>query len=190
LYSKGQSVGALEHRREHSPGPAALALVVLASLASSAGCGFGRYDDSAAPQVVSATTGVPDAGQWWPWVCADGIYPIAPSAPLDYTATGSCGDGGPFALSVNGCEMVGPWFVLGLSGVQTLQPTSTPNLGGWSVTGTPSAADGGVTETDGGPVTWNCVATPTGADGALAFTCSDATSAATTCQSTLTPVSN
>jgi hypothetical protein len=153
-----------------------------------AGCGFGRYDDSAAPAVTSATTGVPDAGQWWPFVCPDGAYPIAASTPLDYTAAGSCGEGGAFALSVDGCEMVGTWTVLGLTGVQTLQPTSTPSLGGWIVSGTPSTPDGGGSVGDGGSEIWNCEAVPS-TNGLLIFTCSDATSSATTCQSTLAPVS-
>ena len=166
-----------------------LSLVALAHFAAAAGCGFGRYDDSAAPPVTSATNGIADAGQWWPWVCPDGAYPIATSTPLDYTASGSCGDGGAFMLSVSGCEMLGTWSALGLSEVQTLQPTSTPNLGGWIVSASPSAADGGVSVGDGGPETWNCEATP-GTDGVLTFTCSDAVSLATTCQSTLTPVSD
>jgi len=165
-----------------------LSLIVLANLVAGAGCGFGTYDDSAAPQLTSATNGVADAGQWWPWVCPDGDNPSPASTPLDYTASGSCGDGGAFTLSVNGCEIFGTWSVLGLSDVQTLQPTSTPNLGGWIVSGTASAADGGVSVGDGGAEPWNCEATPT-ADGGLAFTCSDAISSATTCQSTLIPVS-
>lgn len=147
-----------------SPGRALLSLVTLANLTAAAGCGFGRYDDSAAPQVTSATNGIADAGQWWPWVCTDGTYPITAPTPLDYTAAGSCGDGGAFTLSVNGCEMVGTWSVLGLSGVLTLQPTSTPSLGGWVVSGTSSAADGGTSVGDGGTETWNCNAMPA-ADG-------------------------
>jgi len=188
LHNDGRLVCVVARSGQRSRGRALLALVAIANLAAGTRCGFGRYDDSAAPQVTSATTGVPDAGQWWPWVCPDGAYPIAASTPVDYTASGFCGDGGAFALSVNGCEMVGTWSVLGLSDVQTLQPTSTPNLGGWIVSATPSAADGGASAGDGGPETWNCEATPT-ADGVLTFTCSDALSSATTCQSTLTPVS-
>jgi hypothetical protein len=174
---------------QRSPGRVPFPLVAFAILVASGGCGFGRYDDSAAPQVTSATTGVADAGQWWPWACPDGAYPISPSTPLNYTASGSCGDGGAFTLSVNGCEMVGTWSALGLSAVQTLQPTSTPSLGGWIVSATPSAADGGVSVGDGGVETWTCEATPT-TGGVLTFTCSDAVSLATTCQSTLTPVSD
>ncbi len=169
-------------------GRALLSLVALANLVGGAGCGFGTYNDSAAPQVTSATTGVADAGQWWPWVCPDGDNPSPASTPLAYTASGSCGDGGPFTLSVNGCEMFGTWPVLGLSDVQTLQPTSTPGLGGWIVSATPSAADGGVSDGDGGTDVWNCEATPA-SDGGLTFTCSDVASSATTCQSTLTLVS-
>jgi hypothetical protein len=186
---KEQELGSVVRSEPHSPGRALLALFALANLVAGVGCGFGRYDDSAAPQITSATSGVPDAGQWWPWVCPDGAYPIPASASIDYTAAGSCGEGGPFALSVNGCEMVGNWSVLGLADVQTLQPTSTPSLGGWIVSGTPSTADGGVSVTDGGVETWNCEATPT-ADAGLTFTCSDATSMAATCQSTLIPVSD
>ena len=164
-----------------------LSLVALATFAATAACGFGNYNDSAAPQITSATSGVADAGQWWPWVCPDGASPSRASAPLDYTASGTCGGGGAFTLSVDGCEMFGTWSVLDLSDVQTLQPTSTPGLGGWSVSATPSAADGGAPAGDGGAKLWTCEATPT-ADGRLTFTCSDASSTATTCQSTLTPV--
>jgi hypothetical protein len=173
--------------RRCTPGRALLLSVVLANLIAGAGCGFGTYDDSSAPQLTSSTTGVADAGQWWPFVCPDGDNPSPPSTPLEYTASGSCGDGGPFTLSVNGCEMFGTWSVLGLSNVQTLQPTRTPELGGWIVSATPSTADGGVSVGDGGPETWNCEATPS-TDAGLTFICSDATSSATTCQSTLTPV--
>jgi hypothetical protein len=185
---KKQESGCVARSEGPRPGRAVLALLALVSVVVGTGCGFGRYDDSAAPQITSATSGVPDAGQWWPWVCPDGAYPIPASASIDYTASGSCGVGGAFALSVNGCEMVGPWAVLGLTDVQTLKPTSTPSLGGWIVSGTPSEANGGVSLTDGGVEAWNCEATPS-ADAGLTFTCSDATSMATTCQSALTPVS-
>ncbi len=178
---------AVARSRQRSPAQALLSLVTLATFVAGSGCGFGTYNDSAAPQVTSATSGVADAGQWWPWACPDGDNPSPASAPLDYTASGSCGDGGAFTLSVNGCEIFGTWSVLGLSDVQTLQPTSTPSLGGWIVSATPSAADAGVTVGDGGTEPWSCEATPS-ADGGLTFTCSDAISSATICQSTLTPV--
>ncbi len=174
---------------QRSPRRAVRSLVAIANLLAIAGCGFGTYDDSAAPQVTSATDGIADAGQWWPWVCPDGDNPSPASAPLDYTASGSCGNGGAFSLGVNGCEIFGTWSVLGLSDVQTLQPTSTPNLGGWIVSGTPSSADGGVSFGDGGAEPWTCGATPT-ADAGLTFTCADAISSAPTCESTLTPVSS
>jgi hypothetical protein len=186
LYNEGSLVCVVARSGQRSPRRALLSLVALASLVSVVGCGFGAYDDSAAPQVTSATNGIADAGQWWPWVCPDGDNPSQASTPFDYTAAGSCGDGGAFTLSVNGCEIFGTWSILGLSEVQTLQPTSTPNLGGWIVSATPSAADGGASVGDGGAEPWNCAATPT-ADGGLTFTCSDAISSATTCQSTLTP---
>jgi hypothetical protein len=186
LYNEGRFGSVAERSCRRSPGRGLLSLVALSTLVAHAACGFGRYDDSAAPQVTSATDGVADAGQWWPWVCPDGDNPSPPSTPLDYTASGLCGEGGAFTLSVNGCVIIGTWAVLGLSDVQTLQPTSTPNLGGWVVSGTPSTADGGVFVGDGGAVTWNCEATPA-SDGGLTFTCSDATSLATTCQSSLTP---
>jgi hypothetical protein len=188
LCSEGRLVCVVARRGQPGPGRALLLLVALANFVAGAGCGFGTYNDSAAPQVTSATTGVADAGQWWPWACPDGANPSPPSAPLDYTAAGTCGDGGALTLSVNGCEIFGTWSVLGLSDVQTLQPTRTPNLGGWIVSATPSAADGGVSLGDGGVETWNCEATPA-ADGGLTFTCADAVSLATTCLSTLIPVS-
>ncbi len=152
-------------------------------LFSGAGCGFGSYDDTAAPNVASASDGVADAGQWWPFVCPDGIYPIPASTPTSYAATGSCGDGGPFTLSVDGCEIFGSWSALGLSNVQTTQPTSTPNLGGWIVTATEETGDGGV---DGGAAL-TCEATLASV-GVLTFSCSAGTPPTTTCQSTLTQV--
>jgi hypothetical protein len=157
--------------------------VALSVVIAAAGCGFGTYDGTAAPNVVSAGDGVADAGQWWPFVCPDGIYPIPSSTPQAYVATGSCGDGGPLTLNVDGCEMFADWSVLGLSDVQTTQPTSTPNLGGWIITATEADADGGV---DGGEV-WTCEATPA-SPGALTFACSSGTPPATVCQSTLTQV--
>ncbi len=186
MHNEARLICVVVRRGGRTPGRALLSLVVLANLVTGTGCGFGSYDDSAAPQITTATNGVADAGPWWPWACPDGDNPSPASTPLDYTASGSCGEGGAFTLSVNGCEMFGTWSVLGLSGVQTLQPTETPSLGGWIVSATPSAADGGVSVGDGGAETWNCEATPT-ADSGLTFTCSDVVSSATTCQSTLTP---
>jgi hypothetical protein len=157
--------------------------VAVAALIAGGGCGFGTYDDGATPSVLSASDGVADAGQWWPFVCPDGIYPIPASTPQPYLATGSCGDGGPFTLSVYGCEMFADWSVLGLSDVQTTQPTSTPNLGGWIVSAT-GAGGGGA---DAGEA-WSCEAISNAAE-VLTFTCSAGAPPATACQSTLTPVS-
>jgi hypothetical protein len=123
-------------------------------------------------------TGNPDPGLYWNWGCPDGGTPFDASTPVDYVASGSCGAGGPFTLSVDGCEMFGSWSALGLSNVQTTEYTSSPGLGGWSITATEGAADGGAS--------WNCTAKPA-ASGELTFTCSDATTSATTCTSTLTP---
>jgi hypothetical protein len=127
-------------------------------------------------------TGTPDPGLYWRWECPEGGTPLDASAPIDYVASGSCGMGGPFVLSVDGCEIFGSWSALGLSNVQTVQYTSSPGLGGWIVTATEGSADGGAS--------WVCTANPAAA-GALTFACSDATDAATssvTCQSALTPV--
>lgn len=151
--------------------------------AAAAGCGFGIYDGGSSPQVTNSTTGVPDAGQWWPWVCPDGIYPIPASTPLPYSAQGSCGPGGALLLSVDGCEMIADWSVLGLADVETTQPTSAPNLGGWILTAGGDGADGGVA-LDGG----TCTATPDVAAGVLDFTCTAGTPPTTVCLSTLTPV--
>jgi hypothetical protein len=176
----------------------------LLSAAIVAGCGFGLYDGSASPSVLSANDGVADAGQWWPWACAlpDGTFsnPSPPSTPQPYVATGSCGPGGPFTLSVDGCEMFADWSVLGLSNVQTTQPTSTPNLGGWILTateGAPGDGDGGPGEGGGdggaddggldGGETLTCTATFASA-GILTFSCSAGTPPVTTCQSTLAQV--
>jgi hypothetical protein len=136
---------------------------------------------------LDSGAGNPDPGLYWGWVCPEGGTPLDASAPIDYVASGTCGAGGPFALSVDGCEMFGSWSALGLSNVATVQYTSSPGLGGWSVTATGDVADGGAA--DGGGVTWNCTASPA-ANGALTFTCSDATTSATTCQSNLTPVND
>jgi hypothetical protein len=123
-------------------------------------------------------TGNPDPGQYWGWVCPEGGPPLDASTPVEYMASGTCGAGGPFELSVDGCEMLGSWSALGLSNVQTVQYTSTPGRGGWTVTATGGLADGGAS--------WRCVAKPAGA-GNLTFTCSYATTATTICQSTLAP---
>ncbi len=164
-------------------GQRAWGAVIAAAFIAGAGCGFGMYDDTASPEVTSASDGVADAGQWWPFVCPDGLYPIPASTPRSYLAAGSCGAGGPFALSVDGCEMFGNWSVLGLSDVQTLQPSSTPGLGAWSVLAEGAFEDGGV---DAGEP-WTCDTAPV-ADGGLSFTCSTGTPPETTCESTLTPV--
>jgi hypothetical protein len=131
-------------------------------------------------------TGSPNPGLYWGWVCPDGDAPLDASAPIAYVASGSCGEGGPFTLSVDGCEMFGSWSALGLSNVETTQYASSPALGGWSVTATTGGADGGVS--DGGAASSTCTAHPA-AGGDLTFTCSAAATSATTCQSTLTPVS-
>jgi hypothetical protein len=126
-------------------------------------------------------TGAPDPGQYWGWVCPEGGTPLDASAPIDYVASGSCGAGGAFTLSVDGCEMFGSWSALGLSDVQTTRSASSPGLGGWSVTATGGDADGGTS--------WACTATAA-SGGDLTFTCSDAATSATLCQSTLTPVND
>jgi len=123
--------------------------------------------------------GNPDPGPYWGWTCPEGGTPLDASAPIDYVASGSCGAGGAFMLSLDGCEMSGSWSALGLSNVQTVQFTSSPGQGGWTVTGIAGAADGGAV--------WTCTAKRAAA-GDLTFTCSDATSA-TACQSTLEPTS-
>jgi len=132
-------------------------------------------------------TGTPDPGTYWGWVCPDGGTPVDASTPIDYVASGSCGKGGPFTVSVNGCEMFGSWSALGLSDVKTVQYSSSPGLGGWVVTATAGVADGGVPDAGKG-ASWTCTASPA-ARGDLTFTCSSASTSATTCQSTLTPVS-
>jgi hypothetical protein len=151
-------------------------LAVALGLGSSmlAGC---RLDDG---------TGAPDPGQYWDWVCPEGGTPLDASAPIDYVASGSCGAGGAFTLSVDGCEMFGSWSALGLSNVQTVQYTSSPGLGGWSVSATGGDADGGAA--DGG-TSWTCAATAA-SGGDLMITCSEPTSSTPLCQSTLTPVND
>ncbi len=159
---------------------AALGALFSGGLLATQGCGFGLYDDSSAPQVVSANDGVWDAGQWWPWACAlpDGTLtnPAPQSAPLNYTATGTCGSGGAFALSVDGCEMFGNWDALGFSAVSTNIPSSIPKAGGWEV-----EADAGFDE-DAGLSVWTCDATATDSSGDLTFTCTDGDAG---CESTL-----
>jgi hypothetical protein len=124
-------------------------------------------------------TGTPDPGLYWQWVCPDGGgTPVDASAPIDYVATGTCGPGGPFTVSVDGCEMSGSWSALGLSHVETVTYASSPGLGGWTVTGTGGVADGGAS--------WDCTAKRAGA-GVLTFACFDASRSSTICQSTLTP---
>ncbi len=174
----------------HSGGPGLLAargLLLWGALLAAGGCGFGLYDDSAAPQAVAANDGVWDAGQWWPWACAlpDGTFsnPAPPSTPVDYSASGSCGDGGAFALSVDGCEMFGDWTVLGLSDVSTIVPSSIPQAGGWEIAGT-----GGFDVGDGG-TSWTCASTATDSSGNLTLTCTAGVPPATACQSALTVVS-
>jgi hypothetical protein len=166
---------------------AAQGTLLWGGLLTTEGCGFGQYDDSSAPQVVDSSTGVWDAGQWWPWACAlpDGTLtnPAPQSTPINYTAAGTCGDGGAFALSVDGCEMFGNWDALGLSDVSTTIPTSIPQAGGWEVVGT-----GGFDVGDGG-TGWTCDATATDSSGDLTLTCTAGTPSATACESTLTLVS-
>jgi hypothetical protein len=160
---------------------ARLAAIVVAALVACGGCGFGTYNDGAAPQVTSASDGVADAGQWWPWICPDGSDPAEPSVPLSYSASGTCGDGGAFALGVDGCEMVGTWTALGLTDVTTHVSSSIPSAGGWEVVGT-----GGFDVGDGG-TQWTCEAAEL-SSGALAFTCTAGIPATSACESTLTPV--
>jgi hypothetical protein len=153
-------------------------------LLTAPGCGFGQYDDSSAPQVVSSSTGIWDAGQWWPWACKlpNGTLtnPSPPSTPVNYTATGSCGGGGAFALSVDGCELFGNWDALGFSAVSTNIPSSIPQAGGWEI-----EADAGFDE-DAGLSVWTCDATATDSSGDLTFTCTDGDAG---CASTLTVAS-
>ena len=163
-------------------------LILLVALVSS--CGFGSYNDGASPDVTSATSGVPGSGMWWPWTCANGSNPSPASIPRSYTVVGSCGLGGAFALSVDGCEMRGDWTVLGLSEVITNIPSSIPAAGGWEVAGTGGGGrDAGTagTERDGGGPQWTCDTTAL-PSGGLNFTCTAGTPATPTCESTLTPV--
>jgi hypothetical protein len=141
-------------------------------------------------------TGAPDPGLYWAWVCPDGGTPVDASAPVDFIAAGSCGKGGPFAVSVNGCEMFGSWSALGLSDVQTAAYVGSPARGGWVVRAAPALGDGGAALGgfdaavlgDGGAAPWTCAATLV-QTGGLTFTCSDVTTSMTTCESTLTPAS-
>jgi len=125
---------------------------------------------------IDSGTGSPDPGLYWGWVCDGGGTPLDASASLNYVASGSCGNGGPFTLSVDGCEMFGSWSALGLSNVHTTQTSMSPGLGGWSITAS-GAADGGTL--------WSCAAKPA-VSGDLLFTCYEAVTSAVTCQSMLT----
>jgi hypothetical protein len=146
----------------------------------------------ASPMATACTlgsdSGTPDPGMYWGWACPDsGGVPVDASAPLDYVATGSCGAGGPFAVSVNGCEMFGTWAALGLSDVTTTQYVGSPGLGGWMVAATEDVLDGGGPDAGQGS-SLRCTAAQASGAGDLTFTCSDATTSATICRSTLTPV--
>ena len=155
-----------------------LAIFFAAALAATA-CGFGTYDDSAAPPVTTSNSGVADAGMWWPWACTDGTHPSPQSAVFSYVATGSCGAGGAISLSADGCLILANFDALGLSDVNTDTHSSTPNLGGWVVDGT-SSADAATALT--------CQASvPASANGAITFTCSAGMPPEATCTSTLTP---
>ena len=94
---------------------------IAAWVSLAAGCTL--YDD----------TGKPDPGQYWTFVCPDSPNgdgtPVPASTPIEYLAFGSCGPGGSFTLSVDGCEMIGNWTALGLLDVTTTEYTSTPSLG-------------------------------------------------------------
>jgi hypothetical protein len=156
-------------------------LILLSVLA--VGCGFGTYNDTSDPRITSSNSGVPDAGQWWPFACVTGSPPTVPaSVPIGYSTSGTCGDGGTFALSVDGCLMVGDWTVLGLTDVTTNVPSSIPAAGGWEVAGT-----GGFDVGDGG-TQWTCDSSAD-SSGALTFTCSAGVPPVQACESTLTPVS-
>jgi hypothetical protein len=156
-------------------------LILASTLA--VGCGFGTYNDTSDPRITSANSGVADSGQWWPFTCVTGSAPTVPATtPINYATSGSCGDGGPFALSIDGCVMVGDWTVLGLTDVTTTIPSSIPAAGGWEVAGT-----GGFDVGDGG-MQWTCDSS-SDASGVLTFTCTAGEPAVQACQSTLTPVS-
>jgi hypothetical protein len=153
-----------------------IALFLCPALATLAGCNLDN------------DTGTPDPGQYWGWVCPDGGgTPIEASAPIHYVASGTCGKGGSFSVSVDGCKMFGSWSALGLSNVETVQFTGSPGLGEWTVTATGGVADGGAPDAGKGP-SWSCTAKRAAA-GDLTFTCHDTTTSATTCESTLTPMS-
>ena len=148
----------------------ALALAPCLGLPLLGGCAL--YDDS----------GTPDPGLYWGWVCPDGGAPVDASAPIDYLASGSCGGGGPFTVSVDGCEMSGSWSALGLSDVATTRYAASPSLGGWVVSGT-EGAEGEA----GAGVSVTCTASVV-QTGGLTFTCTSGTSTVT-CQSNFTPPS-
>ena len=153
-----------------------VATALCGALLLTAGCGFGLYDDTATPQQTSANNGVSGDGQWWPWACANGSMPSAPTTPLAYTATGTCVPGGALSLSVEGCNMVGDWSVFGLTNVTTNISTSIPAAGGWEIAGTGPAA-----------AAWTCDATVAPSK-ELTLTCTAGDPAATVCVSTLAPV--
>ena len=133
-----------------------LVLVVVGIASSIAACGN-----------LDSGIGAADPGLYWTWGCPEGGMPLDASSPVEYLASGSCGPGGPFSLSVDGCEMSGTWSALGLSNVQTDQYTATPGDGGWIVTATPETEDGG---TPDGGLTWTCAATAA-ASAELIVTC-------------------
>lgn len=162
---------------------------LLGGLLATGACGFGTYDGGSEPNVTDSNSGVPDAGQWWPFVCPDGSNPSPDEPSQSYSAAGSCGDGGTLTMNVDGCELLGNWDVLGLADVETTVPTSTPDLGGWTVLATPGvgSGDAGVPAADAG---WTCTASVPAAVGApMTFTCSAGDPPTTACTSTLTPVS-
>jgi len=153
------------------------ALLCVAALGATA-CGFGTYDDGASPANTSSNSGVADAGPWWPWVCPDGSNPSPASASFNFTASGSCGAGGPFSISVDGCLLSANFEVLGLSQAQTVTHSSTPQLGGWVVSGVSSADQ---------TTALTCSSSVPDAAGSITFTCSAGEPPETSCQSTLAP---
>jgi len=91
-------------------------------LLAAQGCGFGQYDDSAAPQVVDSNERGLGRRSVVALACrSDGgtvrpsSQPFAAVDAINYTASGTCGAGGAFALSVDGCEMFGNFDALGLA---------------------------------------------------------------------------
>jgi hypothetical protein len=155
-----------------------LAIAFAAAHAATA-CGFGTYDDTAAPPATTSTSGVADAGMWWPWACPDGTNPSPASAEVHFSAAGTCGPGGAFSIGVDGCLLSGNFGALGLAEVDTVTHSGKPQLGGWAVRGT-SLADG--------TSALHCEASVRGASGAINFACTHAEPASAFCQSTLTPV--